>query len=459
VSATGNASRQQVVAEFKRCFGEPPTFVVRAPGRVNLIGEHTDYNDGFVLPMAIDRATWIAGRPRSDKRVVVQSLDLKDASEVDLNSLQKGQQTWAEYIKGIAWALEEAGHKLHGWEGVLAGDVPIGAGLSSSAALEVGVARAFAVGSKLLWNPVEVAKLCQRADHQWMGINSGIMDQMISAAGQADHALLIDCRTLALRPVPLPKNVAIVVLDTATRRALVDSAYNDRRAQCEAAAKFFGLKALRDVSLKEFEARAYELDELTRKRARHVISENARTLRAAEVMQRGDARALGRLMNESHTSLRDDFEVSSRELDAMVDCARAVEGCLGARMTGAGFGGCAIALVVGDATDKFVKEVAVSYKGVRLPTRGRRISRVKPVGQAPTLVTAANSATGPAVRYFASYAVSREVSVRLYCCPAEGPGSVRWTSTLTRPPGTSSHIHFLDCELFAPFGEVILAIS
>jgi galactokinase len=362
VSATGNAPHEKVVAEFKRCFGEPPTFVVRAPGRVNLIGEHTDYNDGFVLPMAIDRATWIAGRPRSDKRVAVQSLDLKDASEFDLNSLQKGKQTWAEYIKGVAWSLEDAGHELQGWEGVLAGDVPIGAGLSSSAALEVAVTRVFAIVSKLLWNPAEMAKLCQRADHQWMGINSGIMDQMISVAGQAGNALLIDCRTLALRPVPLPKNTAVVVLDTATRRALVDSAYNERRAQCEAAARSFGVRALRDVSLEQFEARAYELDELTRKRARHVISEDARTLRAAEVMQRGDARALGRLMNESHTSLRDDFEVSSRELNTMVDCARAVEGCLGARMTGAGFGGCAVALVAGDMTEKFVNEIAINYK-------------------------------------------------------------------------------------------------
>jgi galactokinase len=185
---------------------------------------------------------------------------------------------------------------------------------------------------------------------------------MISAAGQAGHALLIDCRTLESHPLLLPNNVVVVVLDTTTRRALVDSAYNERRAQCEAAARFFGVKALRDVGLEQFEARGHELDELTRKRARHVISENARTLRAAEVMQRGDARALGRLMNESHTSLRDDFEVSSRELDTMIDCARAVDRCLGARMTGAGFGGCAVALVDGDATEKFVNEVAVSYK-------------------------------------------------------------------------------------------------
>jgi galactokinase len=362
VSQPGESPRQRVVTEFKNRFGAPPTFVVRAPGRVNLIGEHTDYNDGFVLPMAIDRAMWIAARPRSDKVVVVHSLDLKDAAEFNLDSLEKGRQAWAEYIKGVAWALQGAGYKLQGWEGVLAGDVPIGAGLSSSAALDLATARAFATVSQLPWNPAEMAKLCQHADNEWVGIRCGIMDQMISAAGQAGHALLIDCRTLESHPLLLPNNVVVVVLDTTTRRALVDSAYNERRAQCEAAARFFGVKALRDVGLEQFEARGHELDELTRKRARHVISENARTLRAAEVMQRGDARALGRLMNESHTSLRDDFEVSSRELDTMIDCARAVDRCLGARMTGAGFGGCAVALVDGDATEKFVNEVAVSYK-------------------------------------------------------------------------------------------------
>jgi galactokinase len=363
VTTSDNVHCQQVVTEFKNRFGASPTFIVRAPGRVNLIGEHTDYNDGFVLPMAIDRAMWIAGKPRADTRVVIHSLDFKDVAEFNLDSLKKGEPVWAEYIKGVAWALLDAGYELQSWEGVLAGDVPIGAGLSSSAALDLATARAFATVSQFPWNPAEMAKLCQHADNEWVGIKCGIMDQMISAAGQAGHALLIDCRTLESRPLPLPNNIMVVVLDTTTRRALVESAYNERRAQCETAARFFGVKALCDESLEQFEARSFELDELTRKRARHVISENARTLRAADVMQRGDARALGRLMNESHTSLRDDFEVSSRELNTMVDCARAVDGCLGARMTGAGFGGCAVALVAGDATEKFVNEVAVSYKG------------------------------------------------------------------------------------------------
>ena len=207
-----------------------------------------------------------------------------------------------------------------------------------------------------------MAKLGQRAENRWVGVNCGIMDQMISAAGQAGHALLIDCRSLDFEPAPLPAGTAVVILDTATRRGLVDSAYNERRAQCEAAARFFGVPALRDVSVEQFEARAGELDELTRRRARHVVSENARTLAAAEAMRQGDAAELGRLMDASHTSLRDDFEVSSRELDIMVRCAQRVPGCLGARMTGAGFGGCAVALVDAGVAEGFAQAVAASYQ-------------------------------------------------------------------------------------------------
>jgi galactokinase len=207
-----------------------------------------------------------------------------------------------------------------------------------------------------------MAKLCQRAENQWVGVNCGIMDQMISAAGQADHALLIDCRSLETEAAPLPPETVVVVLDTATRRGLVDSAYNERRAQCEAAARFFDVPALRDVSVEAFEARADALDDVTRRRARHVITENARTLRAVEAMRRGDAATLGRLMNASHASLRDDFEVSSDALNAMVQAALAENGCYGARMTGAGFGGCAVALVRADLAAMFASNVAASYE-------------------------------------------------------------------------------------------------
>ena len=358
--------REDVLREFERRTGTRAPLLARAPGRVNLIGDHTDYNDGFVLPMAIDRAVWIALRPREDTRVVAHSLDFHEDAEFDVRQLQRGDDGWVEYVRGVAWALgarsKEAVDSLRGWEGVLAGDVPVGAGLSSSAALELAVARAFAATSGIAWQPVEMALLAQRAENKWVGVNSGIMDQLISAAGVAGHALLIDCRSLGTRALPLPADVSVVVLDTSTRRGLVDSEYNERRARCEAAARTFGVKALRDVDERMFNERAGELDEITRRRARHVVTENARTLAAADALAAGDVRRVGTLMDESHRSLRDDFEVSRPELDAMVEIARAQRGCLGARMTGAGFGGCAVALVARDAADGFTAEVARRYE-------------------------------------------------------------------------------------------------
>lgn len=349
---------------FQERFSQPPAAVARAPGRVNLIGDHTDYNDGFVLPMAIDHAVWIALQPLDERRVLLHSLDFEQQVELELDKLQKGPPGWAEYVKGVAWAMQEAGYRLCGWRGVMAGDVPAGAGLSSSAALELAVARAFAASAGLPWEPATMAKLCQKAENHWVGVNCGIMDQMISAAGQAGHALLIDCRTLAAQTVPLPPGAAVVVLDTATRRGLVDSAYNERRAQCEEAARYFGAAALREVDLARLASRPAGLDELTYRRARHVVSENERTLQAARAMQNGDAPELGRLMDASHTSLRDDFEVSSPALDAMVDCARRQAGCWGARMTGAGFGGCAVALVEAEKAQSFAAETVRAYQAV-----------------------------------------------------------------------------------------------
>ena len=353
--------REQVENAFQKEFGAEPVYLVRAPGRVNLIGEHTDYNDGFVLPMAIDRAIWIALRPRGDGQVLAHSVDFAEPAEFSLDGIENTDSGWPEYLKGVAFVLQEAGHALSGWEGVVGGDVPIGAGLSSSAAIEMAAARAFAAVSGIDWDPAPMAKLGQRAENTWVGVNCGIMDQMISATGKADHAVLIDCRSLDLRQVPLPAGTLVVVLDTGTRRGLVDSAYNERRAQCESAAKTFGVKALRDVTLAGFGERADELDQTTCRRARHVISENERTLRAVEAMSQDDAAAMGELMNESHTSLRDDFEVSSKELDAMAECAQDLDGCCGARMTGAGFGGCAVALIREDAKESFVADVGAAY--------------------------------------------------------------------------------------------------
>jgi len=366
--ATGAELRARVVREFEQRFDAQPTFLARAPGRVNLIGDHTDYNDGFVLPMAIDRSVWIAVRPRNDRRVVVYSVDFDERAGFDLDAEMSSALTggerkgWIEYVHGVAWALRDAGYPLgRGWDGVAAGDVPVGAGLSSSAALELATARAFAGLGGLAWEPIAMARLAQRAENEWVGVNCGIMDQLISAAGRAGHALLIDCRSLQTRAVPLPSDVAVVVLDTATRRGLVGSAYNERRTQCEAAASFFGLPALRDVDTAAFAARSAELDPVIRKRARHVVTENERTLAAATALEGGNVEQVGRLMDESHSSLRDDFEVSRPELDTMVRLARAHDGCYGARMTGAGFGGCAVALVAATSAHEFVRDVTRRY--------------------------------------------------------------------------------------------------
>lgn len=352
---------QTIIDHFQQKFGEMPAFVVRAPGRVNIIGEHTDYNDGFVLPMAINRAIWIALRPRTDQTVMIHSLDFEETSTFTLDSLQRGPNHWIEYVKGMTWVLQESGYALTGWEGVMAGDIPIGASLSSSAGLELATARAFSSVSGWVWEPKKMAQLGQQTENQWIGVNCGIMDQMISATGQANHALLIDCRSLEIEPVPLPPGSVVVVLDTMMRRGLVDSAYNERREQCEAAARFFGVPALRDVTLQAFEKQASQLDDLTRRRARHVISENERTLEAVQAMREGDAARLGYLMNESHRSLLEDFEVCGDGQHIMVQIAQRTAGCIGARMTGGGFGGCSMALVESVLAENFAKQVAQAY--------------------------------------------------------------------------------------------------
>ena len=348
--------------EFTRRYGTAPTLVVRAPGRVNLIGEHTDYNDGYVMPLAIDRAVWIAAKPCGDSYVTLYSMDFQQVAEISLMEMVKRENLWVEYVQGVAWALQEAGYTLTGWNGVIAGDVPIGAGLSSSAAIELASARTFCSIASVEWNAPEMAKLCQHVENDWIGVKTGIMDQMISATGVKDHAVLIDCRWLHLDPVPLPPGTAVVILDTATRRELVTSEYGKRREQCETAARFLNVPALRDVTMEQLMAVEDLMDDVTFRRARHVVSENQRTLDAAYAMRSGDAATLGRLMNESHASLRDDYEVSSDALNLIVDCAREHEACIGARMTGGGFGGCAVALVKAEAAQDFAQKVAASYQ-------------------------------------------------------------------------------------------------
>lgn len=350
---------QRVAQAFKTRFGAEPEAIVQAPGRVNLIGEHTDYNDGFVLPLALERATYLALRRRDDTRVVVQSLE-KGEAEFDLKALSRGE-SWAEYLKGVAWALGEDGFTLSGWEGVLSSDVPAGAGLSSSAALELATMQAFAYSSGFAWEPKRMAQLAQRAENDWVGAQTGIMDQFISACAEAGSALLIDCRSLETTSVPIPPGTAVIVMDTMTRHRHVDSGYNDRRRQCEEAAAFFGVRALRDVTIEVFQTREAELAEPARRRARHIITENDRTEEAAAAMLSGNAVRLGELMCGSHVSMRDDFEISSAELDRMVELAQAEAGCFGARMTGGGFAGCAVALVQRAQVDAFMARVARRY--------------------------------------------------------------------------------------------------
>lgn len=348
---------------FLSYFNSKPQFIVRAPGRVNLIGEHTDYNDGFVLPMAIDRSMWMALSPRVDSLVRVHSLDLNADSAFELNSFARGEG-WAEYIKGVAFELQQAGHVLHGFDAVMTGDVPRGAGLSSSAALELAAARAFAVASNLEWNATQMALLAQKAENDWVGVKCGIMDQMASSASREGFALFLDCRSLEIQHAPLPESASIVILDTSTRRGLVDSAYNERRSQCESAARWFGVKALRDISIKEFERKSKnnKIDKIILKRARHIVTENARVLEAVQVMKSGNIKRLGELFTSSHASLRDDFEVTNEALNIMVECAVKQQSCFGARMTGAGFGGCAVALVEKNMVHEFVDGVSAAYK-------------------------------------------------------------------------------------------------
>lgn len=371
-----------VLRDFVQRHGALPEWLVRSPGRVNLIGEHTDYNDGFVLPLAIDRAVWIALSPRDEPAIDLHALDEHASGTISLTEFVHTGPSWLEYVRGAAWALHQEGHALRGWIGSLSGDVPRGAGLSSSAAVELASLRALAAVSDLPWDPARMALLGQQAENVWVGVRCGIMDQMISAAGQSAHALLIDCRSLATTPVPMPDDVVVVVMDTSTRRGLMDSAYNERRQQCEQAARHFSVPALRDVSTERWDRLANGLDVITRRRARHVISENNRTREAAHALTRGAVDVVGRLMGESHRSLRDDFEVSSTALDVMVGIAQSQSGCLGARMTGAGFGGCAVALVQRLHADAFVASVAARYRAATAREPALYVTTAQPGTQA-----------------------------------------------------------------------------
>jgi galactokinase len=350
---TNDTRTQSLVEEFTKRFQTAPTQVAVGPGRVNLIGEHTDYNDGFVLPVAIRRDIRIAFRPRGDRTVRIYSLEYDDVHDFSLDDLRYHQdKLWANYVMGVAWVLQEQGVPLTGFDGVISGNVPRASGLSSSAALEVATATAFlaASGQRDALDGVQIARAAQRAENKFVGVNCGIMDQFISVLGQEGHALLIDCRSLEYRLIPFPADAALVIGNTKASRSLAGSAYNERRRQCETGVAALqvvlpGITALRDVTSAQLEQHKDLLKPVVYRRCRHVVTENERVLQTIVALEQGDLASVGRLMNDSHTSLRDDYEVSSAALDAMVDAMRSVPGCYGARLTGAGFGGCAIALV------------------------------------------------------------------------------------------------------------------
>ena len=325
--------------------------VASAPGRVNLIGEHTDYNDGFVFPAAIDRATAVAIGGRTDDRLVLYSGTVAGESTFPLDRLYPTERrAWTDYLVGVAALLQTRGEVLRGANLCVHGSVPRGAGLSSSASLEMAAAFALTGFNGLIVPPLDIIALCQRAEHEFAGVHCGIMDQFIACLGRRSHALMLDCRSLAYDLVPLPPGVTLVVCDTTVRRALASSEYNKRRQECSAgvsalAAHIPGLASLRDVSLEQLEEFGNRLDPLVRRRCRHVVTENARVTRSALALHRGDMSEFGKLMYDSHLSLRVDYEVSCRELDVLVDICAEGDGVYGARMTGAGFGGCALCLV------------------------------------------------------------------------------------------------------------------
>ena len=358
----------RLAAGFKERYGTTPR-VFSAPGRVNLIGEHTDYNDGFVLPMAIDRRTFVAIAPREDRRVRVAAVAMNDAAGFKIDEpTDLSSHKWAKYVAGVAWTLQRRGIDLRGADMMIDSDVPIGAGLSSSAALEVAAGKALIAIADVTIDPKQLALAAQKAEHDFVGAKVGIMDQLAATFGQRQHALLIDCRSLETKEIPLANlHAAIVVCQTNVKHELASSAYNQRRAECEQGVELLrhrlpNIHALRDVSVADFERYENELPEPLRRRCRHVITENARTLKAAKALEDGDRDQLGELMHWSHESLRTDYEVSCRELDMMVEIASRHGGVFGARMTGGGFGGCTINIVRKEALESFTHTVTRDYR-------------------------------------------------------------------------------------------------
>ncbi len=365
--------RQRLLAAFRQRFGAGPEFIARAPGRVNLLGEHVDYNEGFVLPAALDRVTLVAFRKSGSPRSTLLALDLGEETSFDRQSVLEKQDSngaalsrWARYPAGVMWSLNAEGLETPGMDAVFASNVPRGAGLSSSASVEM----AFGVAWQSLggWHvdPIELAKLALKAEVEYVGLNCGIMDQFASACGVKDRLLFLDCRSLDWRTVRLPDKTVIVIADTSLRRSLADSAYNERHIACEEAVRILqevlpGIRSLRDVSVEQFRRCADRLPGDVAKRTQHIVEEIARTEKAVELLEKNDAAQFGELMNACHASLRDLYEVSCPELDVMVSLAQSLPGCYGARLTGAGFGGCTVNLVAEETAESFARDLAAGY--------------------------------------------------------------------------------------------------
>ncbi|MCI0554418.1 MAG: galactokinase [Anaerolineae bacterium] len=359
---------------FSETFGEAPIHIARAPGRVNLLGEHVDYNDGFVLPAAIDRATYIAFSPSNSDQTTLLAVDLNQQASFSPQTIPSKTQIdssplpdWAHYPAGVMWALLEEKLSTPAMNSVYASDVPRGSGLSSSASVEMAFMIAWQTLDSWALPPMRLALLAQKAENQYVGVNCGIMDQFASACGVENHLLLLDCRSLEWKTIPLPEDVAIVIADTTVRRKLTSGEYNKRRAACEEAVRLLqqnlpNIKSLRDVSVEDFNWLAGKLPDEVSKRARHAVEEIERTNQAEALLEAGNIQHFGELMNECHISLRDLYEVSCPELDVMVRIAQSLEGCYGGRLTGAGFGGCIVNLVAHEKAEEFAQSLAKGYQ-------------------------------------------------------------------------------------------------
>lgn len=351
-----------MMQEFTRRFGTAPELWARAPGRVDLMGSHTDYNQGYVLTLSIDRETWLAVRPRTDNKVTVYSLNLDGGSTFDLDKIIPDESTpWTNYVRGVAKILQDEGYALTGFDGLIHSTVPFGSGLSSSAALEVATAIVFEMLADWQLDPVERALICQRAENQFVGVNCGILDQYTSAMGQEGCALFLDCRDLSSRPVPIAAGISVVICDTRAKRELTGSEYDERRTQCETGARLLGVEFLRDVSIDEFVVHETELSEIVARRCRFIIQENQRVLNLAEALPAGDEAAIKSLAAESYAGARDLYEIGSPEMAVMMEAMSSGPGVIGARQAGAGFGGCMVAFVQDELLNAFSNHVQQIY--------------------------------------------------------------------------------------------------